>query len=74
MAATDSVAIVGAEPFGLVTASAIARAGVPVAIFERGREIVSSPRAITHRWLARPGLLEDALASEFAKQDYTYLA
>ncbi|WP_145927430.1 hypothetical protein [Bradyrhizobium neotropicale] len=74
MAAMDSVAIVGADPVELVIASALARAEVLVAIFERGREIVSSLRAITYRWSARLGLLEDALALEFTKQGYTYLA
>ncbi|WP_136623871.1 hypothetical protein [Bradyrhizobium centrolobii] len=76
MAAIDSVAIVGADSVGRVTALGLTQAEVPVAI---GRETVFTPRAITYHWsalegLSRLGLLEDALALGFAKQDYADLA
>lgn len=77
MAGIDRVAIVGAGPVGLVTALGLAQAGVPVTVYERGSQIVSSPRAITYHWpalegLARLGILDEATELGFLKQDYTF--
>jgi len=78
MAGIDTVAVIGAGPVGLLTALGLAQAGIPVTVYEREAEIVSSPRAITYHWaalegLSRLGLLEEALDAGFAKQDYTFL-
>ncbi|WP_336714470.1 FAD-dependent oxidoreductase [Arthrobacter sp. USHLN218] len=71
------VLIVGAGPVGILNALGLARAGVPVAVFERAAEVVQSPRAMVYHWsvldgLERLGLFEDATARGFLKQDYTY--
>ncbi|WP_262103877.1 NAD(P)/FAD-dependent oxidoreductase [Arthrobacter sp. Marseille-P9274] len=71
------VLIIGAGPVGILNALGLARAGVPVAVFERAAEVVQSPRAMVYHWsvldgLERLGLFEDATARGFLKQDYTY--
>lgn len=71
------VLIAGAGPVGILNALGLARAGVPVRVFERAGAVASSPRAMVYHWsvldgLERLGLFEDAVARGFLKQDYTY--
>lgn len=71
------VLVVGAGPVGILNALGLARAGVPVRVFERGAAVVNSPRAMVYHWsvldgLERLGLFEDAVSRGFLKQDYTY--
>jgi len=72
-----NIVIVGAGPVGLINALGLARAGVPVTVIEAGAAIANSPRAMVYHWsvlagLERLGILEDALAAGFTKQEYTY--
>jgi 3-(3-hydroxy-phenyl)propionate hydroxylase/6-hydroxy-3-succinoylpyridine 3-monooxygenase len=71
------VLIVGGGPVGLITALGLARAGVNVTVIEAAAEISNSPRAMVYHWsvlagLEKLGILEDALAAGFTKQEYTY--
>lgn len=71
------VLIIGAGPVGILNALGLARAGVPVRVFERAESLVNSPRAMVYHWsvldgLERLGLFEDSVARGFLKQDYTY--
>jgi 2-polyprenyl-6-methoxyphenol hydroxylase-like FAD-dependent oxidoreductase len=73
----EPVLIVGAGPVGILNALGLARAGVPVHVFERGEAIAQTPRAMVYHWsvldgLERLGLYEDAVQRGFLKQDYTY--
>jgi 2-polyprenyl-6-methoxyphenol hydroxylase-like FAD-dependent oxidoreductase len=77
MAQAD-VLIVGAGPVGLLGALGLAQAGVKVTLIEREPYIVDSPRAVVYHWavldgLERLGLLAEAMALGFPKQDYSYL-
>jgi 2-polyprenyl-6-methoxyphenol hydroxylase-like FAD-dependent oxidoreductase len=42
--------LVGAGPVGALTALGLARAGVPVTLFERSPAVVRSPRAAVYHW------------------------
>jgi 3-(3-hydroxy-phenyl)propionate hydroxylase/6-hydroxy-3-succinoylpyridine 3-monooxygenase len=71
------VVIVGAGPVGLINALGLARAGVRVTILEALPAIPESPRAMVYLWpvlegLAKIGILDDAIAAGFTKQDYTF--
>jgi 3-(3-hydroxy-phenyl)propionate hydroxylase/6-hydroxy-3-succinoylpyridine 3-monooxygenase len=71
------VVVVGAGPAGVITALGLARAGLSVSLLECGAGIVNSPRAVVYHWSALQGLdelgiLEDAKAQGFIKQDYQY--
>jgi 3-(3-hydroxy-phenyl)propionate hydroxylase/6-hydroxy-3-succinoylpyridine 3-monooxygenase len=71
------VVIVGAGPVGLINAIGLARAGVRVTILEALPAIPDSPRAMVYLWpalegLNKVGILEDAIAAGFIKQDYTH--
>lgn len=73
----EPVLVVGAGPVGILNALGLARAGVPVHVFERGEAIAQTPRAMVYHWsvldgLERLGLYEDAVQRGFLKQDYTY--
>lgn len=73
----DDVLVVGGGPTGFVTALGLARAGVKVRLIEAEPGIIDSPRAAVYHWsaldgLERLGILEEARAAGFAKQDYTY--
>lgn len=77
MGSPENVVVVGGGPIGLVSALGLAQAGVPVTVIDRAAGVIASPRAIVYHWsvlegIERLGLLEDALAVGFAKQDYTY--
>jgi 3-(3-hydroxy-phenyl)propionate hydroxylase/6-hydroxy-3-succinoylpyridine 3-monooxygenase len=72
------VLVVGGGPVGFVTALGLARAGVEVALIEAEPGIGDSPRAAVYHWsvldgLERLGILDDAIAIGFTKQDYCYL-
>jgi 3-(3-hydroxy-phenyl)propionate hydroxylase len=72
------VLVVGGGPVGFITALGLARAGVEVELIEAEPAIGDSPRAAVYHWsvldgLERLGLLEDARAAGFIKQDYCYL-
>lgn len=63
--AQDNVLVVGAGPVGLTSALGLARAGVEVAVVERGSALNTSPRAAVYQWcvldyLAELGVLADA--------------
>jgi 3-(3-hydroxy-phenyl)propionate hydroxylase/6-hydroxy-3-succinoylpyridine 3-monooxygenase len=71
------VVIVGAGPVGLINALGLARAGVRVTLLESLAGIPNSPRAMVYLWpvldgLDRIGILQDAIAAGFTKQDYAY--
>jgi 3-(3-hydroxy-phenyl)propionate hydroxylase/6-hydroxy-3-succinoylpyridine 3-monooxygenase len=71
------VLIAGGGPVGLITALGLARAGLSVMVIEAAEEISNSPRAMVYHWsvlagLEKLGILEDALAAGFTKQEYTY--
>ncbi|GAB04541.1 FAD-dependent oxidoreductase [Gordonia amarae] len=77
MADDQQVIVAGAGPTGLLNALGLARQGVRVTVVERFPEIPSAPRAPLYHWsvlegLERLGVLEDALAAGFTKQDYEY--
>jgi 3-(3-hydroxy-phenyl)propionate hydroxylase len=72
-----TVLVVGAGPVGILNALGLARAGVPVTVFERGATVAQSPRAAVYHWsvldgLERLGVYEKAVARGFLKQDYEY--
>lgn len=72
------VLVVGGGPVGFVTALGLARAGIEVELIEAAAAIGDSPRAAVYHWsvldgLERVGLLDDARAAGFTKQDYCYL-
>lgn len=74
---THKVLIAGAGPVGALNALGLAKAGIPVVLMERGECVAESPRAMVYHWsvldgLERLGVLEDAVAKGFVKQDYTY--
>ncbi|GAA3884337.1 hypothetical protein GCM10022381_28150 [Leifsonia kafniensis] len=71
------VLIIGGGPVGILNALGLARAGVPVHLFERSDAVVQSPRAVVYHWsvldgLDRLGLFEEASTRGFLKQDYAY--
>jgi len=71
------VLIVGGGPVGLITALGLASAGVSVIVIEAAAQISDLPRAMVYHWsvlagLEKLGLLQDALAAGFTKQEYTY--
>ncbi len=74
----EDVIVVGGGPTGFINALGLARAGVRVTVIEAEPQIINSPRAAVYFWsvldgLARLGILDDAEAAGFRKQDYTYL-
>jgi 3-(3-hydroxy-phenyl)propionate hydroxylase/6-hydroxy-3-succinoylpyridine 3-monooxygenase len=74
----SDVLVVGAGPVGVLNALGLARQGVSVRLLEAEPAIVQSPRAMVYHWsvlegLERLGVVEEALRTGFAKQDYTYL-
>lgn len=74
----NEVLIVGAGPVGLLGALGLAQTGIKVTLIEREPYIVDSPRAVVYHWsvldgLERLGLLQEARALGFPKQDYDYL-
>lgn len=71
------VVIAGAGPVGLINAIGLARAGVRVTLLEVLPGIPNSPRAMVYLWpvldgLNKVGILRDAIAAGFTKQDYAY--
>jgi 2-polyprenyl-6-methoxyphenol hydroxylase-like FAD-dependent oxidoreductase len=50
MSDPQRVLVVGAGPVGALTALGLARAGVPVTLFERSPAVVRSPRAAVYHW------------------------
>lgn len=73
----QQVIVAGAGPTGLLSALGLAQQGVHVTVVERAPGLQDSPRAIVYHWatldgLARLGVLEDAVATGFLKQDYAY--
>lgn len=71
------VVVVGAGPAGVMTALGLARAGLNVTVLECEAHIVHSPRAIVYHWSAiqgmdELGILADAKAQGFTKQDYQF--
>jgi 2-polyprenyl-6-methoxyphenol hydroxylase-like FAD-dependent oxidoreductase len=77
MGGTGTALVVGGGPVGMLTALGLARAGVPVTVFERAPAVVQSPRAMVYHWsvldgLERLGIYEQTVAQGFLKQDYTY--
>jgi 3-(3-hydroxy-phenyl)propionate hydroxylase len=74
-AGEDGVLIVGGGPVGLIAALGLAQRGIPVTVLEGEPEIPDSPRAIVYHWtvlegLDRLGMLDEAAALGFRKQDY----
>ncbi|MEV5302785.1 MULTISPECIES: FAD-dependent oxidoreductase [Amycolatopsis methanolica group] len=64
------VAVVGADPAGLLIALGLARAGIEVLVLDTGRDDIASANC-AHDWSVLPGLdrlgiLDDALRSGFA--------
>ncbi|GGG26674.1 hypothetical protein GCM10007304_45590 [Rhodococcoides trifolii] len=73
----QQVIVAGAGPTGLLTALGLAQQGISVSVVERAPALQDTPRAIVYHWstldgLARLGLLEQATAAGFLKQDYAY--
>jgi 3-(3-hydroxy-phenyl)propionate hydroxylase len=69
--------VAGAGPVGILNALGLAQAGVDVTIIERSPTVIESPRAIVYHWSVLEGLeglgvLDEALALGFKKQDYQY--
>lgn len=74
----QDVIIVGGGPTGFINALGLAQAGIRVSVIEAEPQIINSPRAAVYFWsvlggLERLGILEEAEAAGFRKQDYTYL-
>jgi len=74
----EDVIVVGAGPTGLINALGLARAGARVSLIEAESQLIDSPRAAVYFWsvlegLERLGILAEAEAAGFRKQDYTYL-
>lgn len=70
----QQVLVCGAGPVGLMTALLLARRGIPVTVIEAESDIVSSPRAIGYQFvtaelLQRAGVLQEALAMGFTRQE-----
>lgn len=73
----QQVIVAGAGPTGLLSALGLAQQGIKVTVVERFPEIQDSPRAPLYHWsvldgLERLGVLDDAIAAGFTKQDYEY--
>jgi len=73
----EDVIIVGGGPVGFINALGLAQAGARVTVIEAEPQIMDSPRAAVYFWsvlsgLARLGILAEAEATGFRKQDYTY--
>jgi 3-(3-hydroxy-phenyl)propionate hydroxylase/6-hydroxy-3-succinoylpyridine 3-monooxygenase len=74
----EDVIIVGGGPIGFINALGLAQAGLRVTLIEAEAQIINSPRAAVYFWsvldgLARLGILDEAEAIGFRKQDYTYV-
>lgn len=74
----EDVVVVGGGPTGFMTALGLARAGVRVTVVETEPHIINSPRAAVYHWsvldgIAALGILDEAEAIGFRKQDYIYL-
>jgi 3-(3-hydroxy-phenyl)propionate hydroxylase/6-hydroxy-3-succinoylpyridine 3-monooxygenase len=73
----SDVIIVGAGPVGLINAIGLASTGARVTILEALPAIPESPRAMVYLWpvlegLHKIGILQDAIAAGFTKQDYCF--
>ncbi len=74
----QDVLIVGGGPTGFITALGLAQNGLKVTVIEAEAGIGDSPRAAVYHWsvlegIDRLGILKEAEAIGFRKQDYTYL-
>ena len=74
---TSTVIVAGAGPVGILNALGLAQAGIDVTVIERSPTVVESPRAIVYHWsvlegLEALGVVDEALALGFKKQDYQY--
>ncbi|TYL51760.1 monooxygenase [Nocardioides sp. BGMRC 2183] len=72
------VVVVGGGPVGILNALGLARQGIPVTVLERNDGVARAPRAVVYHWatlegLDRLGVLSDASAAGFLKQDYCFL-
>ncbi|WP_323019653.1 FAD-dependent oxidoreductase [Pararhodobacter sp.] len=71
------VLVVGGGPVGFLTALGLAQRGLRVTLVEAEPDIVNSPRAAVYHWyvlegLKQLGILDEALETGFAKQDYCH--
>ncbi|MCA0204196.1 MAG: FAD-dependent monooxygenase [Proteobacteria bacterium] len=71
------VLVAGGGPVGFLTALGLAQRGLRVTLVEAEPDIVDSPRAAVYHWyvldgLKQLGILDEALETGFAKQDYCH--
>lgn len=75
---TQHVLVAGGGPAGFVTALGLAQRGFRVTLVEAEPGIINSPRAMVYHWsvlegLERLGILDEAIARGFTKQDYCHI-
>lgn len=73
----EGVVVAGAGPVGLVAALKLARAGIPVQVFDCEPDVIRLPRAVVYHaptveMLDRLGLLDELKAAGILKQDYQF--